>query len=228
MDNYNIVYDGNCNENLAKLIPFYTSSPNFRKWEYAKALEFMGQDPSFSYLSVGAWNCVLTLVLSQTVKMLAVDINSSIIDCWRTNFSQYNLNWGSRTWIIPGTSVSSANINQEFDRVFAISSLEHAPGDDDIASIEKMSKLLKPGGLMFITSEWGEEYIEDDPVVGGKIYSTDQVIKRLIKPSGLTVVGDLNYHAPDWNIIKSIDPRFLPPYSKTPFAPMTLCMRKDK
>jgi len=208
----------------AKMLPFYTSSPELRRWEYCIVMDTIGLDPNLKYLSVGGWYCVLTYILSHIADILSIDKNGSIVD-WVKDFG---VSWGNRISFIPSKSVADVDLPYEtFDRVFAVSAIEHSDEDEDIRSIMKMSQALKVGGIMSLTIEWGEEFIDYDPVVGGRIYDTDAVWERLIKPTRLKPLGEIAYEAPDWRQIKAIDPRFVPPHATIPFAPASLNLIKE-
>jgi len=206
-----------------RMLPFYTSSPKLRRWEYCIVMDTIGIDKRLKYLSIGGWHCVLTYILSHMVEITSVDKNSSLLD-WVENF---NVAWGNKISLIPAKSIAELEMPDKiFDRIFAVSAIEHSTGDEDIRSMIKMSQALRPGGIISLTIEWGEKFVDYDPVVGGRIYSTDAVWTRLIAPSKLKPINGIDYESPDWALIKAIDPRFAPPHATIPFAPASLNLIK--
>jgi len=157
------------------------------------------------------------------VEITSVDKNSSLLD-WVDNFT---VAWGNKISLIPAKSFAELEMPDKiFVRIFAVSAIEHSTGDEDIRSMIKMSQALRPGGIISLTIEWGEKFVDYDPVVGGRIYSTDAVWTRLIAPSKLKPINVIDYESPDWALIKAIDPRFAPPHATIPFAPASLNLIK--
>ena len=76
-----------------------------------------------------------------------------------------------------------------FDRVSAISTLEHIPHDGDTIAIKEMSRVLKEGGVMVITVPYGsfEEERQQHVSYFQRVYNEEDIYKRLIEPSGLKV-----------------------------------------
>jgi len=82
-----------------------------------------------------------------------------------------------------------------FDRIACISVLEHVRSDDDVALVKQMAAQLEPQGILAITVDYGPEDIpwprRTENVMGcGRMYGPQQVMDRIITPSGLEVVSD--------------------------------------
>lgn len=77
-----------------------------------------------------------------------------------------------------------------FDRVSAISTLEHIPNDGDSMAVKEMSRVLKNGGSMVITVPYGsfEEERQRSVAYFQRVYTEEDIYERLIEPSGLDVV----------------------------------------
>lgn len=52
--------------------------------------------------------------------------------------------------------------NNYFDKIIAISSIEHIPGTGDIKAINEFSRVLKSGGKLLITVPFGDKYEEKE------------------------------------------------------------------
>ena len=85
-----------------------------------------------------------------------------------------------------------------FDIITCISVIEHFPGDSDSKAMKHMASLLKPGGILIITTPvnegYAKEFYRNEKVYGEyedggtfyqRHYDVRGIDKRLIKPSGL-------------------------------------------
>jgi SAM-dependent methyltransferase len=65
--------------------------------------------------------------------------------------------------------------SDSFDRAFAISSVEHIPGDGDSRTLREIGRVLRPGGLACLTVPWSDTgYLEVFKSAGDpKAYWTD-------------------------------------------------------
>lgn len=52
--------------------------------------------------------------------------------------------------------------NNYFDKIIAISAIEHIPGTGDIIAVNEFSRVLKPGGKLLITVPFGDKYEENE------------------------------------------------------------------
>lgn len=96
-----------------------------------------------------------------------------------------------------------------FDKVYAISVIEHIDGDGDSEAMREIARVLKPGGICCLTVPFAQQYEEEriDPqlyhefyyklrdnensvrttVFWQRKYDEQALLSRLIYPSGLTV-----------------------------------------
>lgn len=94
--------------------------------------------------------------------------------------------------------------NDSIDQVFSISVIEHIPGDGDSRCMAEIGRVLKPGGQVTITLPYAERYCEEwlagiktywsdhsirnnEKVFFQRRYLWEDVIQRIIKPSGLKI-----------------------------------------
>jgi len=88
-----------------------------------------------------------------------------------------------------------------FDVITCVSVIEHFPGSSDSEAMEHMASLLKPGGLLILTTPVNEgfakEFYRNEQVYGEyedggtfyqRHYDVDGINTRLIEPSGLKEV----------------------------------------
>jgi ubiquinone/menaquinone biosynthesis C-methylase UbiE len=97
-----------------------------------------------------------------------------------------------------------------FDRVYAISVLEHIPHDGDSAAMREIARVLRPGGFVTLTvpfsgAGYREEYVRGDvyerrgtgtPTFYQRHYDEATVRARLIEPSGLRLVSQTLFGEP--------------------------------
>ena len=96
-----------------------------------------------------------------------------------------------------------------FDRVFSLSAIEHIPDDGDSIAIQEIARVLAPGGLACLTVPWSDRgYLEEftrrghpdaywapgggERVFFQRAYDRDTLERRLLRPSGLSLV-DLSF-----------------------------------
>jgi ubiquinone/menaquinone biosynthesis C-methylase UbiE len=98
-----------------------------------------------------------------------------------------------------------------FDRVYAISVLEHIEDDGDSQAMREMSRVLKPGGTCCLTVPFAERYyestinyevyfkkpIDGQPVFYERHYDVDSLQNRLVAASGFSV-SKLEYYGERW------------------------------
>ena len=88
-----------------------------------------------------------------------------------------------------------------FDRVSAISTIEHIPDNGDSLAIRQMARVLKPGGRLVITVPFSKKYRETfvqkgvysrgydgEPVFYQRHYDDAAISSRLVEPSGLNLI----------------------------------------
>lgn len=90
-----------------------------------------------------------------------------------------------------------------FDRVVSLSTIEHIP--DDTAAAVEMSRVLKPGGMLILTTTFAPEYRQDSDIPHhrgldgkwtgdlGRVYSAEALFSRIIKPTRLDFVGTWDF-----------------------------------
>jgi SAM-dependent methyltransferase len=90
--------------------------------------------------------------------------------------------------------------DESFDRVTAVSVLEHMPGKEDTKAVKELSRVLKAGGLALLTVPYNYKYKETfvskdvyqtaysgKPLFYQRHYDNSSLNERLIEPSGLII-----------------------------------------
>lgn len=86
--------------------------------------------------------------------------------------------------------------DESFDRVYCISVLEHIEQERQPTAVREMVRVLRPGGLFYLTVDYDErERRSDDDVV----YDRLALQRWGIAPSGCEIEGTTDYSRPDWD-----------------------------
>jgi len=99
-----------------------------------------------------------------------------------------------------------------FDRITAISAIEHIPDNGDVATVRELSRILAPNGRLVITVPYNSRsyrdcYIEQDsysekykgtPVFFQRHYDEEALMSRLVKPSGLKLIESRIFGEPGY------------------------------
>jgi len=91
-----------------------------------------------------------------------------------------------------------------FDRITCLSTIEHITEDAEVA--REMGRILKPGGLLVVTTAVGPELREEcieEPThdrrrLVSRVYSRETLFSRIVKPSGLRLQGNHDLTVPNW------------------------------
>lgn len=166
----------------------------YRNWEYVAALKALGDIRGKRVLSVGAYNCALSLFLSHHAsEFVACDRIAEGVKQW----GEERGGWGTQTVLLEGdfSEVGASYPTGYFDAVVSIGAIEHAsaekdrnvPGDGDSRTMMQIGRVLAVDGVAAITTEWSYTHWYDPDFVGGWVYDTCALFKRLVEPSGLEI-----------------------------------------
>jgi len=167
-----------------------------RHYEYPWISNNLGIKATDKILDIGCGNNALALFLaSKGVKITAVDIKEDkvkkyILIAKKMGLKKAMIDGSLR---IDGLDARKLPYSTDyFDRVLAISSLEHFRGDGDTQCIKEMSRVLKPGGCIGITVPFSVQFHEEESTYYvpyyEKRYDLAMLNKRLILPSGIDLV----------------------------------------
>ena len=105
--------------------------------------------------------------------------------------------------------------NNSFDIVFSLSSIEHFGGKDSAArAMEEMSRVLKPGGIVVIATEF---------ILNGKkhpeFFDQNDLLEYVVKPSKMKLIQNINFKIPRLFLEKPL--KFPQETFKTPALSLT-------
>jgi len=182
---------------LKGLIAAILRGVGYRKnFEYPWVLNNLQIKEKDKILDIGCGNSPLSLFLaSKGVEITAVDIREDVIEKY-INIAQ---SIGLKKAMMKGTLTIKAldarklpYPDEYFDKIYAISSLEHFREKGDIECIKEMSRVLKPAGYIGITVPFSKRFFEKESTYYvpyyEKRYDFAMLNERIIIPSALDVV----------------------------------------
>lgn len=167
----------------------------FRQLEYPLVLKELTFSSGDRVLDIGAGKSFLPLyLLWQGLEVWLVDrgdfypdFKSFYLQMWEKIFPEK----AEIFKIIEGDFLQIDFPINYFDRIYAISSLEHMREQDDIKAVVKINQLLKSNGLFVCSLPFSQsgtkerELREDGFSYFQRDYELDCIFNRIIKPSGL-------------------------------------------
>jgi len=192
---------------VREALPFLIIPVNYwRTLEYRVVMKEGAFNAGDKVLDVGSPK-LLSLYLADVVKsdVYATDIEDYFVrkfemlrEARGVPPSRYHLQ------VEDGRKMSFAD--REFDKIFAISVIEHIPDDGDSLCVAEMNRVLAPGGRCVITVPFSPESMneyknanfywagsskksEDGKVFFQRRYSEADLHERIVKPSGLKPVS---------------------------------------
>lgn len=186
---------------------------NLRPWDYSQIIEHGEFDNSNDVLDTGALHTYFCIYLSQYVKSYICTDSFYWAErdyCQDKNYYQTPKEWceyiGKKSHgKVKGEEADLQKLqypDNSFDRVLSISVIEHVL--DDRKGIEEMMRVLKPNGLLLMTTEYNpvvsKEYSETD----GSFYRVyDRLgVDALVK--GFTVEAEGMHYEPNADSFTSL------------------------
>ena len=166
--------------------------------DYYRCLEYplvynacLGLAPNGPVLDVGSGSGLFPLMLAKAGRFVhATDPDSELV--LRLQRVAYGLNLPNGRLTVETQDARRLTYRDHFfHQVTCISTIEHIRGEGDVEASREMARLLAPGGKFFLTVPFSKTYHEHE---GGphvayfeRRYDKQQIMKRLVEPSGLTV-----------------------------------------
>ncbi|MHB1166928.1 MAG: SAM-dependent methyltransferase [Carboxydocellales bacterium] len=171
----------------------------FRYPEYAISLDYLHPTEKDKILDIGSRDTFWAAMLLQRYKctVYATDIDTEQLKVQKyflANIAKEEL-LGSKFFIERQDATKLNYPDNYFDKVTAISALEHIPGDGDITAMQEIHRVLKPGGSVILTAPFGTKFLEyTAEYYGGyeKRYNQESIEKRFFNIKGLAL-QDITY-----------------------------------
>lgn len=203
-----------------------------RKWEYVAAIvysEILSKPGKVCDAGSGS--------KSPFTKFLA--FNGNRVDAFDRGLRGKQIFQGDGYIQYHNLSMTDVKLEEEaYDYVFAMSSIEHInagkfaiPGmefdyGDTLAMLE-ISKLVKPGGILLLTTDFAKEYMPPPAIANShRIYDWKSLNDRLIIPAsqeyGLSIYDEVGFLGDDafWQNIHHVEP------IGVPYTEMILTLKK--
>ncbi len=156
-------------------------------WEYARGLAYGAFEPGQRVLDFGGGATVPVLHLARAgCSVLSLDIDAALTG--HTNALARRFGWPLEGSTFDLTQQPAPAAWGQFDRVISFCVIEHLPKELQARTLARLAALLKPGGLLELTFDFGP-----DAPVSGAVRSVAEV-RELIRATGLRPLGDGEFH----------------------------------
>ena len=196
------------------------SYPRYR--EYELVLRGLRLRPGLRVLDIGSPKLLAVLLASRyDIDLWITDLRDYFIASTRSFLDAVGrgADIGRRLHLETQDARALGYDSGSFDRVYAVSVVEHIPDDGDSRAMAEIARVLRPGGIAALTvpfaATYGEEFVPSDVyerqrhgqelVFYQRRYDDAALHRRLIEPSGLEV-AELRYFGeprvpfePTWN-----------------------------
>jgi len=164
-----------------------------KMWEYSRALALTGAGRSPEPLHIldvgGAMTLPVFYLASLGHHVVSLDIDQALVNETNRTAARARLDVKALTTNLVEAEPTPESLGAPggFDRAYCLCVIEHIvpPGQQAVAS--RMAKLLKPGGLLAITFDYGENARSEAPMPG------PQAVEALKASIGLPLLGNRDF-----------------------------------
>jgi SAM-dependent methyltransferase len=167
-----------------------------KMWEYSRALALtgasrVGRPPGpLKILDVGGAMTLPVFYLGDAGdRVVSLDIDRALVDETNRTAARARLDVRALALNLVNEEPSAADLGAPdgFDRVYCLCVIEHIvpPGQQAVAS--RMAKLLRPGGQMAVTFDYGENARSEAPMEG------PGAVEELRRAIGLPLLGNNDF-----------------------------------
>ena len=188
-----------------------------RYWEYSKGM-FLTRHAGNRVLDSGSGYSLFPLALAAAGKEV-YSLDDGFLDMRIMQAEQLELKINNVT----GQFQKLPYADNFFDVAFSISCLEHLESLSDLnTSLLELRRVVRPGGFVYITTDYYKEYIDYGKALWGRAayatryFNSKKLNELIIGPSGMRLVGN-----PD--IIDNTDWGSAPLYGHYTFCALMLC-----
>ncbi|MEO1590765.1 MAG: class I SAM-dependent methyltransferase [Cyanobacteria bacterium J06632_22] len=217
--------------NLTDSTKWYRYTMHYmRAWEYVRLLDILDIPEGASVLDVGGAGTPLTFYLAAIKKcqVTTVDLQPELVE--HTNAVARQQGWPLQAVCQDFTQYTT---DQSFDYAVSLSVIEHMRDEVKAKTTEKMGQLLKPGGKICITFDFGQTTVYEGNA-SGEVYcqltSIDAIRDWMIQPSQCDLMGDFGFSRASSDEAVTVRNTFrdLPviPYFPPDFAPLRQLLYK--
>lgn len=155
-------------------------------WEYARGLAYGDFQPGMRVLDFGGGATIPLFYLArQGCDVFSLDINQKLVD--HTNAVARQMNWRLEGSAFDLTAQDAPAKWGSYDRIISFCVIEHIPPDGQSRALARLAGLLKPGGLLELTFDYGAAptptHLPDE-----------RAVAEVVAATGLTLLGDGEFH----------------------------------
>lgn len=167
--------------------------PTVRLWEWVRAVMFLGVVRGKRILDVGTRESIVPHYLAQR----GADVTALDIDV--AGFRRdVDVGPGSVTFQ-QGDATDLPFEDGSFDHVLCTACLKWMKGWEDLRAVEEMARVLRKGGYLAVTVDYGQEYANPrESATGRRIYDEAALYKRIVRPSRLQLMEPADFGRSDW------------------------------
>jgi ubiquinone/menaquinone biosynthesis C-methylase UbiE len=180
--------------NLSEQVKYQFTVHNMRAWEYGRVYDILQLRPGMKVLDCGGASSPLVFYCAQKgINITTIDLQSSLVQ--NSKEVAEKMGWKMNALVQDMTQMPFEK--GSFDAVFSISVLEHMNHDLKGKSLREFNRVLKPGGMVGITFDFGRsidaktsyDYKKYDQY-HTPIQNIFEIQKYVIEASGLEVYGN--------------------------------------
>lgn len=176
-----------------RLVDFGNKGPKMRLWEQTRAVCFLGNVAGKRILDIGTRSSLVPHWLaSQRAEVACLDVRVEPIK-----------DDGTVT-ICRGTVINLPAVGFEddsFDHILCTAVLKGIDRIYDRRAVHEMVRVLKPNGLLAISVDFGQKYLEFPSEVSSlRVYDKDALYDRIIEPSKCELQGPVDFDRSDWDV----------------------------
>jgi SAM-dependent methyltransferase len=166
-----------------------------KMWEYARGLALTGAaeptrngNTSMRVLDVGGAGSATALYLgSLGDRVLCLDIDERLCEQANVIARRRRLPVESRVTNLAELTVDPADVGDGFDRVYCFCVIEHVQPPGQAVLARRLGEMLRPGGQMCVTFDYGEQAPTEAPIRG------PADVESLMEIVGLPLAGNAKF-----------------------------------
>ena len=165
-----------------------------KMWEYARGLALTNtsartrsNDRPLTVLDIGgAMTAPVFYLAGLGDSVVCLDIDQQLTDRTNTTAARRQLRIDARTTNLVDDDPSAADLGVDdgFDRVFCFCVIEHVPAPGQTVLAQRMAALVKPGGMLAMSFDFGEDAPSEAPL------RTTERVDEIRSAIGLPLMGN--------------------------------------
>ena len=164
--------------------------PTMRMWERIRSVCFLGNVHHKRILDVGTRESLVPIWLSR---------RGAKVDILEMDTTQVHQDDRIRVFQGDVKYMPKAFRDATYDMVLCTAVLKSLSGWGDRRAVKEMVRVLRPGGLLAISVDYGQEYLSfPSEATGVRLYDRASLYSRIITPSKCTLQGPVDFDRCDW------------------------------